>query len=354
MIRSGSRRYPAATMDLRIGTRLVGDAHVVELDGLADLASIPLLQSHLRRAIGTAPGATVVVDVDGLVALDDVALGVLIGAASTAREQGGDLEVLTTSERWRARLHANRFDRAVTVRGDTSHSPAVAAPTAAATPYVAVIFASVLTGAEPDAYEATAARMEALAAERPGYLGIESTRGTDGLGITISYWRTEDDAREWKQHAEHLLAQAEGRDTWYARYRVRVATVTREYSYDADVDPDELLHLALPDDWNAARAAGEYRVSTRGRSLDEEGFIHCAYRDQFVGVANRFYSDLGELVILHVDPERLTAEVREEPAAEGSTELFPHVYGPIPTDAVIATTWWERGDDGVWHRPLLF
>ena len=225
---------------------------------------------------------------------------------------------------------------------------------AAAEPYVAVIFSSLRTGSDPDGYEATAERMEELAATQPGYRGIESARGADGFGITVSYWATEADARAWKQHSEHLLAQATGRSTWYGRYRVRVATVTREYSYDADVDPDELLHLALPDDWAAARDAGEYRISTRGRTLDDEGFVHCSHPDQLEGVANRFYSDLSELVILHVDPELLDAEVRLEPPAEGVDELFPHVYGPIPTSAVVATTWWDRGDDGVWRRPVRF
>ena len=96
-------------MDLRITTRRVGDRHVVALDGLADLASIPLLQSRLLREIGLADGATVVVDVDGLLALDDVALGVLLGAAATARDHGGDLEVLTTAARWRDRFRNIHF-----------------------------------------------------------------------------------------------------------------------------------------------------------------------------------------------------------------------------------------------------
>lgn len=336
-------------MDLRIGTRHVGADPVVELDGIADLASVPVLQAQLQRVVGSSPGATVMVDVDGLVALDDVALGVLIGAATAARERGGDLVVLASSGRWRHRFRVTRFDRAVTVHDPTRGAAADAPPP----PYVAVIFSNVLSGAEQDAYTETAARMEELAAAQPGYLGIESTRGADGRGITVSYWRTEDDARAWKQHAEHLAAQLTGRSTWYARYRVRVAVVTREYSYDAGADADELLHLAQPDDWSAARAAGEYRISTRGRTLDDVGFIHCATRDQFVGVANRFYADVTQLVILHVDPERLAAEVRREPAVEGASELFPHVYGPIPVDAVVATTWWDRGDDGVWHHPVL-
>lgn len=120
------------------------------------------------------------------------------------------------------------------------------------------------------------------------------------------------------------------------------------------MDDAELLHLALPDDWIAARDAGEYRISTRDRSLDDEGFIHCSYAAQLEGVANRFYGDVSEVVILHVDPELVEAEIRLEPAADGIDELFPHVYGPIPTSAVIATTWWDRGDDGVWHRPVQF
>jgi glutathione S-transferase len=116
-------------------------------------------------------------------------------------------------------------------------------------------------------------------------------------------------------------------------------------------EPDEILHIALPDDWAAAKESGEYRVSTRGVSLDDEGFIHCSYPGQLEGVANRYYTDIVELVILHIEPELLESEVRLEPPAAGLDELFPHVYGPVPTAAVIATTWWDRDDDGIWHRP---
>ena len=119
-------------------------------------------------------------------------------------------------------------------------------------------------------------------------------------------------------------------------------------------EPDELLHIALPDDWYAAREAGEYRISTRGRSLDDDGFVHCSYPKQLESVANRFYADVAELVILHLEPELFDAEVRVEPAAEGGTELFPHVYGPIPTSAVVATTWWDRGEDGIWRKPVTW
>lgn len=97
-------------------------------------------------------------------------------------------------------------------------------------PYVAVIFTSVLAGATDhavDDYEATAERMVQLAGLQPGYLGIESARGSDGLGITVSYWTDESSARAWKRVAEHREAQQRGREEWYARWQTRVATVTR-------------------------------------------------------------------------------------------------------------------------------
>ena len=94
-------------------------------------------------------------------------------------------------------------------------------------PYVAVIFTSLRTDHDNDGYAAMAARMEELGAEQPGYLGIESVR--DDLGITVSYWRTEADARAWKQVAEHLGAQRLGQQQWYRSYRVRVAVVQRDY-----------------------------------------------------------------------------------------------------------------------------
>jgi anti-sigma B factor antagonist len=103
-------------MDLRVSTRTIGDRYVIALDGVADLASVPRLQSELRRRVMHLPGHTILVDVDGLAALDDVALGVLLGVAATARELGGDLEVVASSARWRERFATTRFEHAVTVR----------------------------------------------------------------------------------------------------------------------------------------------------------------------------------------------------------------------------------------------
>ena len=93
-------------------------------------------------------------------------------------------------------------------------------------PYVAVIFSSIRTPGD-NGYGVMAARMAELAAREPGYLGVESAR--EDIGITVSYWRDEESARAWKQVATHLVAQRRGRDVWYRDYRVRIATVTRDY-----------------------------------------------------------------------------------------------------------------------------
>lgn len=96
-------------------------------------------------------------------------------------------------------------------------------------PYTAVIFTSLRTEGERG-YRTMAARMEALAAQQSGFLGIESAR--EGLGITVSYWTDGAAAAAWKEVAEHVVAQQRGRDTWYSDYQVRVATVTRSYGPD--------------------------------------------------------------------------------------------------------------------------
>jgi heme-degrading monooxygenase HmoA len=101
-------------------------------------------------------------------------------------------------------------------------------------PYVAVIFRSVQTS-DSAGYGETADRMDDLAARQPGYLGVESVRDpSTGAGITVSYWRTEEAAAAWKRVAEHAEAQRAGRERWYRRYRVEVATVTRAYGFERD------------------------------------------------------------------------------------------------------------------------
>ena len=103
-----------------------------------------------------------------------------------------------------------------------------------APPYYAVIFTSVRTSNDPAGYEATSQRMLELAADQPGYLGVESARGAEGLGITVSYWRDLASIRQWQQNAEHLIAQQQGRELWYRSFRLRVCRVERasEFGFD--------------------------------------------------------------------------------------------------------------------------
>jgi heme-degrading monooxygenase HmoA len=97
-------------------------------------------------------------------------------------------------------------------------------------PYVAVIFTSLRTDGD-HGYAAMAEAMDALARKQPGFLGIESAR--DEVGITVSYWADQNAARAWKHVTEHLVAQRRGRENWYRDYRVRVATVERDYAMES-------------------------------------------------------------------------------------------------------------------------
>lgn len=106
-----------------------------------------------------------------------------------------------------------------------------------------------------------------------------------------------------------------------------------------------IFHIAELDDWETALATGEYQQSTRNRSLSDVGFIHCSHAHQVEGVANAFYRDAGPLVLLEIDVSRLASRVVREESV-GSTETFPHLYGPLPTSAVVAATPLARGEDG--------
>ncbi len=96
-------------------------------------------------------------------------------------------------------------------------------------PYYAVIFSSRRTAVD-DGYGAMADAMVELASTQPGFLGVESTRGADGFGITISYWSSEAAISAWKANAQHRVAQAGGNRKWYAHFETRVARVERAYS----------------------------------------------------------------------------------------------------------------------------
>lgn len=98
-------------------------------------------------------------------------------------------------------------------------------------PYYAVIFTNE-QGGDLEGYAETAARMEELASEQAGYLGMDHARSE--LGITISYWKDEASILHWKRVSEHALAQKRGKSQWYSRYTVRVCRVEREYSWDSN------------------------------------------------------------------------------------------------------------------------
>ncbi|MFJ3655555.1 DUF952 domain-containing protein [Streptomyces nigra] len=104
-----------------------------------------------------------------------------------------------------------------------------------------------------------------------------------------------------------------------------------------------ILHLTERSLWEAARERGAYEISTRGRGLQEEGFIHCSTRAQLPKVAAFLYGTYDgpdDLVVLVVDPERLDVPLRYE-AVEPGGEEFPHVYGPLPVGAVVDVERWR-------------
>ena len=97
-----------------------------------------------------------------------------------------------------------------------------------------------------------------------------------------------------------------------------------------------LFHLALKGDWEQAQDSGTYQWSTRGMRLTEVGFIHCSWQEQVPKTFERFYADAGEIVLLEIDPIRLNSPLRADAIPTG--ELFPHLYGPLPIEAVRSIT----------------
>ena len=94
---------------------------------------------------------------------------------------------------------------------------------------VAVIFIAMRTAMDDAGYAEAAARMDALAATQPGWRGVDSVRGPDGLGITVSYWADEASAAAWRRHPDHTAVREAGRGRWYAWYDLHVATNGRSY-----------------------------------------------------------------------------------------------------------------------------
>jgi uncharacterized protein (DUF952 family) len=103
-----------------------------------------------------------------------------------------------------------------------------------------------------------------------------------------------------------------------------------------------IYHLVLRRVWEQ-NADEPYQTD----SLATEGFIHCSFAQQVTASANRFYAAAADLLLLHIDADRLTSTLREE--ASGTGEVFPHIYGPLNRDAVAAVEPLKRGPDGLWQ-----
>ena len=113
---------------------------------------------------------------------------------------------------------------------------------------------------------------------------------------------------------------------------------------------ERFFHLTEPSLWQQAKADGTYAWSTRGATLDEVGYLHCSYAHQVEAVAGYVYGDLdGDLVLLEIDSARVPAEIRVE-QVDGAPEEFPHIYGPLPVDAVVAVHPLAR-EDRHWVLP---
>ena len=102
-------------------------------------------------------------------------------------------------------------------------------------PYYAVIFTSTRTEGD-DGYNDMSEKLVAMASQQPGFLGVESARGEDGLGITVSYWDSLEAIQRWGEHAEHRLAQQLGRTRWCGAFSLRVCRVEAEQLFERKAD----------------------------------------------------------------------------------------------------------------------
>jgi uncharacterized protein (DUF952 family) len=122
-------------------------------------------------------------------------------------------------------------------------------------------------------------------------------------------------------------------------------------SEGSNLSAGEIFHITSPEVWRRATTNGSFTESTRGRSLKQVGFIHCSFAEQVRTVANFLYPDRKrKLLLLTIDPARVPAEIRTE-NLDGGLELFPHIYGELPLDAVIAVHTVARDNEEGWVLP---
>ncbi|SIO60587.1 Uncharacterized conserved protein, DUF952 family [Singulisphaera sp. GP187] len=125
---------------------------------------------------------------------------------------------------------------------------------------------------------------------------------------------------------------AKGQGPYQVRWRnVRIRPlVPGEQVRKAAARPGEILRIVTRSEWEKAQANGEYR----GDTLATEGFIHCATPKQLPWVAETFYKGRTKLVVLRIEPSKLTSPLKWESPPD-SGEKFPHVYGPLDLEAVV-------------------
>jgi uncharacterized protein (DUF952 family)/AcrR family transcriptional regulator len=135
----------------------------------------------------------------------------------------------------------------------------------------------------------------------------------------------------------HVAPNVISEDAQRRRRLVELAFANIIAGDPATVSPPRLFHVALGGEWREALANGTaYRRSTLGKTLDEVGFIHCSFAGQWQNVVDLFYRDQADVVLLEIDPSKVPSEIRLE-TVEGGSETFPHIYGALPPDAVVAT-----------------
>jgi uncharacterized protein (DUF952 family) len=117
-----------------------------------------------------------------------------------------------------------------------------------------------------------------------------------------------------------------------------------------------IYHITTRQEWDIAQSAGEYSAP----SLQSEGFIHCSTVNQIVDVANAFYRDVPNLILLCIDETKLSFTLKWEapvhpqghdPSTIDEQQLFPHVYGTINLDAVMKIVDMLKNNDGLYRLP---
>jgi uncharacterized protein (DUF952 family) len=102
--------------------------------------------------------------------------------------------------------------------------------------------------------------------------------------------------------------------------------------------------------WQKALEAEEYTNSTIHSSLEEVGFIHCTSPDQTMDIISRF-TDEKDVMLLFIDAGKVKPPVKFEPTASGRPGLFPHIYGPLNTDAIYKTVYAQKDSNGDFIAP---